>query len=179
MKFNKDNIIIKDNFFEETLFQKIKIELSHLHFINRSLDIDKTSKNTYQKIYFHHILTPKHHVVKEVKKHIKKTYKINPIKMKSFYFLSPPNKTPTPHTDTKDCINFLIYLKGNKLINNGTGFYEENKKLNSFDLHTHIGFKENRSIMFSGNKMHSSLQFNDNSSGRYVMTNFIYEYKII
>jgi hypothetical protein len=41
MKFNKDNIILKDNFFEETLFQKIKIELSHLHFINRSLDIDK------------------------------------------------------------------------------------------------------------------------------------------
>ena len=60
---------------------------------------------------------------------------------------------------------------GDKLINNGTGFYE---KLNDeYQLHTHIGFKENRAIFFDSTKWHSPLQFAGNSTPRYVMANFM------
>jgi len=176
MKYNQDTIIIKDNFLKKTLFQKIKKELTTLTFVNRSVTIE--DNNAYQKIYFNHILTPEHYAVKEVKKYIEKIHAIKIIKMRSFYFLSPPNKTPSPHCD-KDNINFLIYLKGNELINNGTGFYEKKNEIDSFELNTHIGFKENRAVMFSGNRLHSTLQFNDNCSGRYIMTNFIKKWEVL
>ena len=33
---------------------------------------------------------------------------------------------------------------------NGTGFYVMNKETNTAYLHTHIGFSENRAIIFDG-----------------------------
>ena len=87
-----------------------------------------------------------------------------------FYFLSFPNTPAIPHQDNVD-FNCLIYLLGNPLINNGTGFYieqEGNQVLNS-----HVGFKENRAIFFDAKIYHSPLQFAGNSTPRYVMANFI------
>ena len=67
-------------------------------------------------------------------------------------------------------INCLVYLKGNHLLNSGTGFY--NKVGNEFVLNTHVGFKENRAIIFDSKIRHCSLQFNENTDSRFVMANF-------
>ena len=92
-------------------------------------------------------------------------------KINSNYFLSFPNTPAIPHEDGGE-YNCLIYIVGDKLINNGTGFYE--KLNNKYHLHTHIGFKENRAIFFNSQIDHSSLQFAGNSTPRYVMANFCY-----
>jgi len=44
-----------------------------------------------------------------------------------------------PHTD-KQGYNFICYVKGSPLFNNGTGFYKNNQ------LSMHVGFVENRAL---------------------------------
>ena len=64
-------------------------------------------------------------------------------------------------------------MLGDTKINNGTGFYEQED--DKFSLHTHIGFKENRAIIFTSSIWHSPLQFAGESTPRYVLANFIYK----
>ena len=96
--------------------------------------------------------------------------------MKSYYFLSFPNTPPIPHNDPT-LYNCLIYLIGDKVVANGTGFYEKKKfdDGEDYDLHTHIGFKENRAVFFDAKIWHSPMQFAEPASPRYAMANFIYE----
>lgn len=110
----------------------------------------------------------------EVVKKIKKFSNFSVKQMTSSYFLSFPNTPAIPHADP-GLYNCLIYLVGDKLVNNGTGFYEKIDDKGNFSLHTHIGFKENRAIFFDSSIGHSPLQFAGNSTPRYVMANFIDE----
>lgn len=176
----KDNIIIKDNFFNKDVLKKIHFDISTLKFSNRFKDID--DKNTiypdnshtpYQKIYFNVELNLKHFAVLEVYKNLNKLFnnEKNVINGKHFYFLSTKHKKATPHNDRAD-VNCLVYLKGNYLINSGTGFYDKNKDTGEYTLNTHVGFKENRAIIFDSKIFHASLQFNENCGKRYVMANF-------
>ena len=72
------------------------------------------------------------------------------------------------HVDTGSDYNFLLYLKGDPLLNNGTGFYTEEGNLSS-----HIGFLENRAIFFNGNKIgHTDLQSFGDSTPRYTLNIF-------
>tara|TARA_R100001015_G_C4626572_1_gene185622 strand:- start:796 stop:1326 length:531 start_codon:yes stop_codon:yes gene_type:complete len=172
-----NNIFIQDNFFDKDFFTKLQREVVLQDFTSRYLHIKKTRPNTssdnpYQRFYHNVPLSSKSKVVLEVKKNIKKYFKTT-VKLHegmSFYFLSFPNTPPNPHYDP-GLFNCLIYLVGDNLVNNGTGFYE--KVNDDLVLHTHIGFKENRAIFFDSHIYHSALQFAGNSSPRYVMANFI------
>lgn len=63
--------------------------------------------------------------------------------------------------------NFICYLKGPPLFNNGTGFFYGN------DLCMHVGFVENRAIFFNGeNVLHTDLQALGESSPRYTLNIF-------
>ena len=82
------------------------------------------------------------------------------------------NEKPLFHIDnTKGNIaNFLLYVKGEPLFNNGTGF------LYGQDLSAHIGFVENRALFFNGNKIpHNDLQCFGDSSMRYTLNIFYKE----
>ena len=71
------------------------------------------------------------------------------------------------HVDGNRDFNFILYLKGNELVYNGTGIYYEN------NLSTYIGFIKNRAIFFDGrNNIHSDLQALGPSSGRYSLNIF-------
>ena len=169
----KDKIIIEDNFFNKKVLKKIQNEISNLNFTNRSVTVNKDDDNIYQKIYFNVELKTEHFAVQEVYKNLKIYFK-NKKKLgkgSHFYFLSTKHKEQTPHKDSND-INCLVYLKGNYLINSGTGFYDYIKDKNQYILNTHVGFKENRAIIFDSKIMHASLQFNENCGTRYVMANF-------
>ena len=174
----KNNINIQDNFFDPTFLRTLQGEIMGLDFESRYLDIEQNIKldekktSNYQRNYHQVRLNKTAPVVQELIKKIKIHFHFSTIeKMYSFYFLSFPNTPAIPHNDSTD-FNCLIYLLGDPLMNNGTGFYidgpGEEKILNS-----HIGFKENRAIFFDSKIYHSPLQFAGNSTPRYVMANFI------
>jgi len=161
----KDLLIVKDNFFDDKIYKKIVHETSNLKFENRSTSL----KGLYQKTYFHVQLDSNHFAVKEVNK-LLNNYGFN--SLGSFghnYFLSTKHEEATPHDDSGD-LNCLIYIKGNEIINSGTGFYDE--KEGNYVLNRHIGFKENRALIFDSKIFHASLQFNEGAGTRYVMANF-------
>jgi|21_taG_2_1085346.scaffolds.fasta_scaffold17686_4 hypothetical protein len=168
MKQLKNRIIVQDNFFSKKMLNKIKIDLTHQKFINRF----KIRNNTpYQKIYFNVDLKDTHPVVLETKKILKKKFNLNCFNINSHYFLSTKHKEATPHADHANEYNCLIYLQGANLLNSGTGFYD--KINNTYHLNSHIGFKENRAIIFDSKIFHSSLQFNEGGGTRYCLANFI------
>ena len=169
----KDLLIVKDNFFNKDIYKKILIDLSTLNFSYRNNSISGENRNIYQKIYFMVNLDSKHFAVAEVEK-ILSNYGFDICGIEHNYFLSSKHEEATPHNDAGADLNCLVYLKGNEIINSGTGFYD--KKENQYVLNRHIGFKENRAIIFDSKIFHSSLQFNEGAEKRYVMTNF-FKYK--
>tara|TARA_R100000781_G_C4030746_1_gene110506 strand:- start:131 stop:652 length:522 start_codon:yes stop_codon:yes gene_type:complete len=76
-------------------------------------------------------------------------------------------KEPLPHVDANQ-FAFLLYVKGEPLFNNGTGFYNEEG-----NLYHHIGFVENTAIFFNASEIkHSTLQAFGKSSPRYCINIF-------
>jgi len=72
------------------------------------------------------------------------------------------------HLDNKNTnYNCIVYLKGEEITYNGTGFYYEN------NLNTYIGFVKNRALFFNGaDIVHSDLQALGPSSARYTLNIF-------
>tara|TARA_R100001163_G_C4975218_1_gene133585 strand:- start:82 stop:630 length:549 start_codon:yes stop_codon:yes gene_type:complete len=171
----KDHLIVRDNFFKLEFLSKIKNELLNSVFVNRFTD----NEGVYQKIYFNIDLDNNHYAVQEVFKILNKEYNFGVEYLKSYYFLSAKHKEATPHndkyntdgTENDNYFNCLIYLKGENVLNSGTGFYDLDEN-NKFSLNRHVGFKENRAIIFDPKIFHTSLQFNTQSTTRYVMANF-------
>jgi hypothetical protein len=82
------------------------------------------------------------------------------------------NKEPLFHVDVDkgNVANFLFFVKGEPLLNNGTGF------MKGQSLSSHIGFIENRALFFNGSKIsHSDLQSFGDSSKRYTLNIFYHE----
>ncbi len=75
-----------------------------------------------------------------------------------------------PHTDPAK-INILIMIAGPTAVTNGTVFYTDG------ELDIHVGFKENRAIMFPSNKVHSNHASNITNLKRYTSTLFIKDYE--
>ena len=81
-------------------------------------------------------------------------------------------KEPLFHLDTDkgNVANFLLFVKGENLLNNGTGF------MKGKSLSSHIGFVENRALFFNGSVIpHSDLQSFGDSSPRYTLNIFYKE----
>jgi len=79
-----------------------------------------------------------------------------------------------PHEDTDVGVyNIMVMLKGPKAVTNGTVFYSDG------ELDMHVGFKENRSIMFPSDWFHSAHASNVPNLRRYTATLFIQNYESI
>ena len=163
-----NHIIIKDNFFSETIYKEILIDISRLKFRNRNESVGSNLKNIYQKIYFNVPLSKDHFAVQETI-NILNGYGLKVNKGDHNYFLSSSHEGASIHNDDAR-LNCLIYLKGRNLMNSGTGFYD--KEEDNYHLRTHVGFKENRGIIFDSKIYHSTTQFEKDSGSRYVMANF-------
>ena len=79
-----------------------------------------------------------------------------------------------PHTDEFK-FNILIMLKGPTAVTNGTVFY--NKTGTNLELDTHVGFRENRAIMFPSDHYHSPHRSEVRGLRRYTATLFIKDYE--
>jgi hypothetical protein len=166
----KNHIIVKDNFLPKNTFLKIKNEISKFNYVNR---FSINEHNNTQKYYFEHKLDKKYFSVQKVINKINKLLDVDLDFINSYYWLTVKHTKPSVHTDTAN-INCCIYIKGDNYVNNGTGFYD---LINGQHvLNSHVGFKENRAIIFDSKILHASLLFHENSSPRYIMTTF-FKYK--
>ena len=96
------------------------------------------------------------------------TKKLKPFDNQISLHLRHNTKEPLAHLDDAQTqYNLIFYLKGESLVNNGTGFYHNN------ELTAHISFVENRAIFFKGNEIwHTNLQSFGPSSPRYTLLIF-------
>tara|TARA_R100001594_G_scaffold150283_1_gene210851 strand:+ start:5188 stop:5691 length:504 start_codon:yes stop_codon:yes gene_type:complete len=74
-----------------------------------------------------------------------------------------------PHIDD-GMINIMTMLSGPTAVTNGTVFYTDG------ELDIHVGFKENRSILFPSNWYHSNHASNISNLKRYTSTLFVTDY---
>ena len=82
-----------------------------------------------------------------------------------------------PHTDhrTPAKINILIMLSGPTAVTNGTVFYVGEEDNCSLDMH--VGFRENRAVLFPSDKIHSQHASVVPNLKRYTSTLFIEDYE--
>lgn len=76
-----------------------------------------------------------------------------------------------PHIDRNSVLNILIMLSGSTAVTNGTVFYTDN------NLDIHVGFKENRALLFPSNRLHSPHANKESNVTRYSATLFIKDYE--
>ena len=131
----------------------------------------KEVKNPEGQVYgLRHTFHPSFHedpLLKLIKQYFFPHRFIEPISVSAH--IRQNNKEPLFHVDVEkgNVANFLLYVKGEPLLNNGTGF------MTGKSLSSHVGFIENRALFFNGSKIpHSDLQSFGDSSKRYTLNIF-------
>ena len=150
------DIIIKDNFLDEDVHKKL----------HEKIDTFMYSHNTNMIEGINHIwfscLADKEiqEIIKNKCEQIwNKKFKIN---FCSYTMLATVE--PVVHCDlNENCDHqIIVYIKGNTNLHKGTGFYMND------ELNTHVGFNENRAVMWHSNTSHSPLNWaSDDKSKRY------------
>ena len=156
-------IQIKDNFLEK---EELKVITDNVSKIDYQAMINKDGNYGFRHAF------PQDNKNKWLFEKIKKQFFPNinlEMALSSYHWRHNKDKVMA-HTDSERDFNFILYLKGEELIYNGTGFYYKN------NLNTYIGFVENRAIFFDGkNNLHTNLQALGPSSGRHTI-NIFYNY---
>jgi hypothetical protein len=162
------DIQIKDNFFTQKEYDILVNNLNRINF--------EPSENPDHKdghFSFHHSFTYDSNN-KWIFDKIKNNFFNKNLKIFSCRFDMRHNKTETlPHLDGEhNDYNCIVYLKGDELLYNGTGFYHNTH------LHSYVGFVENRALFFKGSEVyHTDLQSLGPSSIRYTLNIFYKEVK--
>ena len=154
------NLKIIDNFFSKKEFQILQRNVFNLDMrpmknnngtygFRHTFDVDKNNQWLFDKIKQNFFLNKELKVVN------------------ASYHLRHNKEKVMAHKD--DCAyNFILYLKGQQLMYNGTGFYDKNNNLN-----TYVGFVENRALFFDGrNNLHTTLPALGESSPRHTINIF-------
>jgi|TARA_R100000315_G_C5180332_1_gene104562 hypothetical protein len=166
---NKDLRIVSyiDNFLEKNTLKILQNDFTQLEFKPVTND-DGLYGHRYN--FTEEEFKPYSFILNEVKKYFFPSIDLYPFEV--CVHIRHNQHKPMVHQDPSD-FNFLLFLKGEPLLNNGTGFYNEDGQLSS-----HIGFIENRAVFFNGgNILHSDLQSFGKSSSRYTLTAFFKESK--
>ena len=168
MQHNKNTkfVMYVDDFLEEDTLKSLQDTVTKLKYYE--------VKNPEGQIYgMRHTFDTSIHndpLIKLIKQYFFPHRNLEPISVSAH--LRENNKEPLFHTDDDkgNVANFLLFVKGESLLNNGTGFMHDNK------LSSHIGFVENRALFFNGMKIpHSDLQSFGDSSNRYTLNIFYKE----
>tara|TARA_R100000544_G_scaffold21463_1_gene10625 strand:+ start:225 stop:746 length:522 start_codon:yes stop_codon:yes gene_type:complete len=164
-------IFVQDNFFLKEDHLAICKQMTQIEYTPP----DKERLKFHKGSYWHYCpLPPKHNLKLLIRKLIKQYFNVNvdPHWQDSNYTMVGAADRARPHID--ECLyQCLIYVMGDEKLNNGTGFYTKEKD-GSVQLNTHIGFKQNRAIFFTGGTWHAPLHpfaEEGKSSFRYSITN--------
>jgi hypothetical protein len=160
-------IYIIDNFLDKKDFNGLKafsksseVRYSPRYFFKTS---KKTDENTYgfrQNIYFDDkiCINIKEKCLEKFKYKIVELSECGLDKRKLTQF--------KPHTDVEmGIMNFYLQIEGQTKLNHGIGFYTDD------NLDIHVGFKENRAVLFNSDIYHSPLV--DENTWRTTLTCFI------
>lgn len=155
------DIIIKDSFLDKNLYEKIykKID-TFIYSCSNNHQTDNSGKG-YNHIWYS---CDTENDIKTIVKN--KCEKIWNKKFKARFcsYTMLATVEPLVHRDlSEECdYQIIIYIKGNQNLHKGTGFYINDK------LNTHIGFNENRAVLWRSNAIHSPLNWaSDDKSKRY------------
>jgi len=166
-------IKIIDNFFKKILFQNVKNHVvNKLYYEPRYLaNTEKNKKNHYGSRF---ILLNDLKLLDTLTKQAEKKFKIKIKKMHKDSGVDIRNLNHfIPHMDNDigSKINVLIMLNGPTAVTNGTVFYKDN------ELDIHVGFRENRAILFPSGWIHSAHANNQPNLKRYTASLFIKDYE--
>jgi hypothetical protein len=101
---------------------------------------------------------------------IKKIHLNSGIDIRNYDHFKPHIDFPSPQS-----INILLMLSGPIAVTNGTVFYYGD--MTKCDLDMHVGFRENRAILFPSNKVHSQHAIKVPNLKRYTSTLFVENYE--
>lgn len=171
-------IKIIDNFFNEEDLKTVQdFALTKAYYTPRYFDgIKERSKETYFGSRYYLEKNPG--LLEKFKKQAEFKFKI---KIKKINFNSGIDQRNLdhfkPHTDhrTPAKINILIMISGPVAVTNGTVFYEGTE--DNCVLDTHVGFRENRAVLFPSNKIHSQHAIKEPNIRRFTSTLFIEDYE--
>ena len=165
MQHNKKTkfVMYVDDFLEEETLKSLQDTVMNLNY-------EEVKNPAGQEYGFRHTFPKSFHddpLLKLIKQYFFPHRNLEPISVSAH---SRQNKKePLFHTDHDkgNVANFLLFVKGDPLLNNGTGFTHDNQ------LSSHIGFVENRALFFNGMKIpHSDLQSFGDSSKRFTLNIF-------
>lgn len=161
-------IIIIDNFLEEKDFADLKafsksknVSYSPKYFPKSK---EKTDANTYG---FRYNFSIDSELGECLSKQCLKKFKYNIVKVGECGLDKRKLTMYKPHKDDPNIFNLYLQIEGGTKLNHGLGFYTDN------NLDMHIGFKENRAVLFDSNLLHSPLV--DEEIWRTTITIFIRE----
>ena len=165
-------IRIIDNFFEDKDLRTIQnFALTKAFYTPRFLSNspEKTDKYSYGSRW------PLNNDIKLLKMFTEQTELKFKIKIKELHVDSGIDQRKLtifkPHIDEGSVLNMLVMLSGPTAVTNGTVFYTDG------NLDIHVGFKENRAILFPSYKFHSPHANEESNITRYSATLFINDYE--
>ena len=164
---NTEFVMYVDNFLDDKTLKDLQNKLTKIEY--------SESKDKHGRVYGRrHTFFGEHHKSDPVIKLIKQYFfpHRNLVADSIHAHIRDNSKEPLFHVDVENnvCANFLFFVKGEPLLNNGTGFMKNDQ------LSSHIGFVENRALFFNGSKiLHSDLQSFGDSSPRYTLNIFFRE----
>ena len=150
------DINIKDNFFEDELFNTLHNKVGYLQYEAKS--------NTLGYKQHPWFACPVEEDVKEIIKNKCEKIWNKKFKINFCVYTLVATVEPLPHCDLGDNCDhqLIIYIKGNVNLHKGTGFYLNN------ELNTHVGFNENRAVLWHANTWHSPMNWaSEDQSKRY------------
>ena len=174
-------IQIVDDFLEKDTFLKIKnfsktVPYTPQHFVKSHKEKEAKEFNHTDTYGLRYVLGNENELLEIYSNKIKETFKLKSLK------ISPDSGMDKrkldifkPHKDEGFKINLLHMIEGPTANTNGTVFYSKTEKDN-YDLDIHVGFKENRAVLFPSLHMHSPAVSKD-SIWRTTLTIFIEDYE--
>jgi hypothetical protein len=162
-------ITIIDNFLEEDFFNFVKNFSKSIHVKYTPMYFDKTIEKNDENTYgLRQSINLNDKICTVIKDKCLEKFKYKIIEFTECGLDKRKLTRFKPHTDTKlGIMNFYLQVEGKTNLNHGIGFYTEN------NLDIHIGFKENRAVLFDSNLLHSPLV--DEEIWRTTLTCFIKE----
>ena len=168
-------IRVEDNFFDEKMFAHIKKHVTtKLIFEPRYFDNTEIAKENFYGSRFD--WSKDKNLLDIFVKQAEKTFRLN-IKQ----LATDPGGIDLrnldhfkPHTDIDlGKLNILVMISGPTAVTNGTVFYTDTQ------LDTHVGFRENRAIIFPSDKVHSQHASAVPNLRRYTASIFVKDYELV
>jgi|TARA_R110000803_G_scaffold81139_1_gene147066 hypothetical protein len=150
------DIRIKDNFLNKKIFDNIHSKINYYPYSATENKQDGKNNGTSHIWYAYRTdIEIKNYITNKCEEALNRKLKCT---LCSYTMLQ--TSVSLVHKDYPLCdYQAIIYIKGNQNIHKGTGFYILNKDTNKFDLNTHIGFYENRAVIWESKTWHSPMNW--------------------